>query len=95
MADEASPEEPTPEQLFEQIRQIKVSDMLLSSMSTIAQLAYAKLEEPSRDLAEAKLAIESLTALIPVLDGAVEEAIVRDFRQAVANLQLAFADAAR
>ena len=90
----ADPEELTPEQLIEQIRQIKVTDMLLSSMSTIAQLGYAKLEPASRDLGEAKLAIEALRALLPVLEHSVEEGIVRDFKQAVANLQLSYADAA-
>jgi hypothetical protein len=90
---EPTPEQMTPEQLIEQIRQIKVVDMLLSSMSTIAQLGYAKLESSSRDLAEAKLAIEALRALVPVLEGTADETIVRDFRQVVANLQLAFADA--
>jgi hypothetical protein len=93
VAEGAAPEQMTPEQLAEQIRQIKVSDVLLSSLSTIAQLGYAKLEASSRDLGEAKLAIEALRALIPILEGSVDEAIVRDFRQVVANLQLAYADA--
>lgn len=95
MAEETpAPEELSPEQLIEQIRRMKVSDMVLSSMSTIAQLGYAKLEPSSRDLPEARLAIEALSALIPVLDGAVDEAIQRDFRQVLTNLQLAYADAA-
>jgi hypothetical protein len=95
VAEEPSPEQMTPDQLIEQIRKIKVTDMLLSSMSTIAQLGYAKLEESSRDLPEAKLAIEALRALVPVLEGVVDEAIVRDFRQVVANLQLAYAEATK
>lgn len=95
MGEEPSPEQMTPDQLIEQIRKIKVTDMLLSSMSTIAQLGYAKLDESSRDLPEAKLAIETLRALVPVLEGAVDEAIVRDFKQVVANLQIAYADATK
>jgi hypothetical protein len=91
---EPTPEEMTAEQLIEQIRRIKVTDMLLSSMSTIAQLGFAKLERGSRDLAEAKLAVETLRALVPVLEGSLDEEIVRDFRQVVADLQLAYADAA-
>ncbi len=91
---EQPPEQMTPDQLIEQIRQIKVADMLLSTMSTIAQLGYAKLEESSRDLVEAKLAIEALRALVPVLEGTADDTLVRDFRQVVTNLQLAFADAA-
>ncbi len=88
------PEEPTPEQLIEQIRQLKVSDLVLSTMSTLAQLAYVKLEPSSRDLEQARLAIESLRVLVPVLGGAVPPELVRDFNQVVANLQLAYADAA-
>lgn len=95
MAEEPSPEQMTPDQLIEQIRKIKVADMLLSSMSTIAQLGYAKLEPSSRDLPEAKLAIEALRALVPVLEGVVDEAIVRDFKQVMANLQLAYAEATK
>jgi hypothetical protein len=95
VAEEPSLEQMTPDQLIEQIRKIKVTDMLLSSMSTIGQLGYAKLEESSRDLPEAKLAIEALRALVPVLEGTVDEAIVRDFKQVVANLQLAYAEATK
>jgi hypothetical protein len=82
------------EQLLEEIRKLKVTDVLLSTMSTIAQLAYAKLEESSRDLPQAKVAVESLRALLPVLEGNVEEGALRDYRQVVANLQLAYAEAA-
>jgi hypothetical protein len=84
----------TPEQLLEEIRKLKVTDVLLSTMSTVAQLAYAKLEEGSRDLPQAKVAIESLRALLPVLEGGVPAEALRDYRQVVANLQLAYAEAA-
>ena len=40
-------------------------------------------------------AIEALRALVPVLDGAASEELVRDFKQVTANLQLAYADAAK
>ena len=87
-------EEISPEELIEQIRQLKVSDLLVSSFSTTAQLTYAKLEESSRDLEQARLGIEALRVLVPVLEGHVPEDILRDFRQLVANLQLAYAEAA-
>ena len=93
MAEQPAPEQMTPDELLEQIRQIKVADMLLSSMATIAQLGYAKLEPSSRDLVEAKLAIDALRALVPVLEGTADDSLVRDFRQVVTNLQLAYADA--
>ena len=88
-------EEPdlTAEQLAEAIRRMRVSDILLSTMSTMAQLGYAKLDPASRDLGQAHLAIETLRALVPVLEGAVPEDAVRDFRQVIANLQIAYASA--
>jgi hypothetical protein len=87
-------EELSPDELIEQIRLLKVSDLLVSSFSTTAQLTYAKLEESSRDLEQARIGIEALRALLPVLEGHVPEDVLRDFRQLVSNLQLAYADAA-
>ena len=63
-------------------------------MSTIAQLGYAKLGEEARDLEQARIAIDSLRALLPVLEGNAPEEAARDYRQVVANLQLAYAEAA-
>jgi hypothetical protein len=85
--------EVTPEELLEHIRQLKVSDVLLSMLPTIAQLGYAKLDAEGRDLEQAKLAIESLRALVPVLAGSVPDEVLHDFEQATANLQLAYAKA--
>ena len=81
------------DELLEHIRQLKVSDLLLSMLPTLAQLGYAKLEPDGRDLEQARLAIESLRALTPVLTGSVPDEIVHDFEQATANLQLAYAKA--
>jgi hypothetical protein len=85
--------EPTPEQLLDAVKQMKVSDLLLSTAATLAQLGYAKLDEPTRDLEQARLAIEGIKALVGALEGAVPEEVVRDFNQVVANLQLAYASA--
>ena len=82
------------EELIAEIRRLKVSDVLLSTLTTVAQLGYAKLEPSSRDLEQARLAIESLRALVPVLEGAAPEETIRDFRQVTSNLQLAYASAA-
>ena len=94
MAEERPKTEIQPEDLVEAIRRMKVSDLLLSTISTTAQLGYAKLEPDSRDLEQARLAIESIKALLPVLEGSVPEEVLGDFNQLVANLQLAYADAA-
>jgi hypothetical protein len=90
----SSPEQPTADELLEAVRQMKVSDFLLSTMATLAQLGFAKLDEASRDLEQARLAIEAMKALLGPLEGAVSEQVLRDFNQVVANLQLAFASAA-
>jgi hypothetical protein len=92
--EEPTPEEPTPEELLEAVRNMKVSDLLLSTAATLAQLGFAKLDESTRDLEQARLAIEGMKALLEALEGAVPEEVLRDFHQVVANLQLAYAAAA-
>lgn len=94
MADEEERAEIKPEDLVEAIRKMKVSDLLLSTISTTAQLGYAKLEPESRDLEQARLAVESMKALLPVLEGSVADEVLADFNQLVANLQLAYVNAA-
>lgn len=92
MADERP--EIAPEDLLEAIRKMNVSDLLLSTISTTAQLGYAKLEPESRDLEQARLAIESTKALLPLLEGAVDKELLGEFNQLVADLQLAYVKAA-
>ena len=91
MADKA--QEPTSEELLEAVRNMKVADLLLSTAATLAQLGFAKLEESTRDLEQARLAIEGMKALLESLEGAVPDEVLRDFNQVVANLQLAYAAA--
>jgi hypothetical protein len=86
-------EELTTEELLEHIRRMKVSDLLLSTITTVAQLGYAKLDPAGRDLEQAKLAVETLRVLVPLLEGSVSDEALRDFNQVTANLQLAYAKA--
>jgi hypothetical protein len=83
----------SPEQIIEQIKQMKVSDLLLSTVTTLAQLAYAKLEEGTQDLVQARIAIDAMATLLPLIEEHVPEEIVRDLRSVLANLQLAYATA--
>ena len=85
--------EPTPEDLLEAVRKMRVADLLLSTAATLAQLGFAKLEESTRDLEQARLAIDGLNAILESLEGSVPDEMLRDFRQVVANLQLAYAGA--
>ncbi len=81
----------TPEQLAEQIKALKVSDLLLSTVSTLGQLAYVKVD--AKQLDEARLAIDSMAALLPSLEGHVDDQLLRDFNQLLANVRLSYADA--
>jgi hypothetical protein len=90
----SEPEQPSPDEILEAVRQLKVSDLLLSTMATLAQLGFAKVDESARDLEQARLAIEGMKALLGPLEGAVPAEVHRDFSQVVANLQVAYADAA-
>ena len=82
-------------QVEDELRKLKVSDLLVQMLYTVSSLGYRKLSEQDRDLVQAKLAIETLRAVLPVLEGTVGEDVLRDFRQVTANLQLAYADAAK
>jgi predicted nucleic acid-binding protein len=83
------------QRLEEELKKLKVSDLLIQTLYTLSSLGYRKLSEEDRDLEQAQLAIEALRALLPVLEGAAGEDVLRDFKQVTANLQLAYADAAR
>jgi hypothetical protein len=82
-------------QVEEELKKLKVSDLIVQMLYTVSSLGYRKLSEQDRDLDQAKLAIETLGAVLPVLEGAVGEDVLRDFRQVTANLQLAYADASK
>lgn len=82
-------------QLEEELKKLKVADLLVQTLYTVSSLAYRKLSAEDRDLQQAQLAIEALRALVPVLEGSVGDDVARDFRQVTANLQLAYAEAAR
>lgn len=96
---EQEPKQPTDEELLQQVedelKKLKVSDLIVQMLYTVSSLGYRKLSADDRDLEQARLAIESLKALLPVLEGAVPDDVIRDFRQVTANLQLAYADATR
>jgi hypothetical protein len=78
------------EQLIDELRKAKVSDLLVHTSSMLASLAFGKLAPDVHDLDEARLAIDALKALGPLLD----EGPQRDIQQVVSNLQLAYVAAA-
>jgi hypothetical protein len=82
--------------LEDELKRLQVSDVLLQSCYTISSLGYGKLAGPveERDLEQARLAIEALRALTPLLEGVLAEEVTRDLAQVTANMKLAYAEAA-
>jgi len=83
-------QQPDAEALIEELRKAKVSDLLVHTCSLLASLAFGKLAPEVKDLEQARLAIDALGALEPILD----ETSRGDIRQVLANLRVAYADAA-
>jgi hypothetical protein len=92
--------EPTEEELRaaleEQMRHIRVEDVILQTVATLVNLAARRLglatapgEDPSeeRDIEQARLAIEAVRALVPLSP----EEQIEPVRQALTQLQMAFA----
>lgn len=83
------------EELQAELAKLKVSDLLLQTLYSVSSLGYHRVSGETKDLDQARLAIEALRALVPVLEGSVPEEALRDFNQVLANLQLAYAAAVK
>lgn len=81
------------ERLEQELRRLTVSDVVVQAALTVSSLGYQRLAGDARDLEQARLAIESLRALVPVLKGAAPEELTKSLEQTVANMQLAYAKA--
>lgn len=98
MADERSEEELARE-LAEELRRLRVEDVLIQALVTISSIGYGRLgltddTRADRDLDQARIAIETLRAVTPVLAQVVAADLVQQFEESVASLQLAYAKAA-
>ena len=87
MADEQPPDVDI-EALQQQLAAFAVEDFLMSAASTLASLAFAKLE--GGDLTQARKAIDALAVLLPHVEGGPRGELER----ALTNLQVAYAAAA-
>jgi hypothetical protein len=94
--------EPTEEelraQLEEELRRITVRDVLLQTIVSLVNLGGQRLglapgAEDMRDLDQARLAIEGVRALLPLVEEQDAEQ-VRPIRDALSQLQLAYAQLA-
>ena len=94
---EAGPGEqgPAEDELLAALDKVAVSDVLVQALAASASIGFRRVSAEALDLPQARLAIESIRALEPVLrEHGVEETLVRDLEQARVNLQLAYAKAA-
>jgi hypothetical protein len=66
---------------------ITVEEFLVSAAAGLASLGYARLE--TKDLAQAKLAIDALQSLVPHLTGDLQN----ELQRALTGLQVAFVSA--
>ena len=84
--------ESSPEELLVQLRELEVGPFLFSTAATLASLAFGKLG--SRQLPEARLAIDAIGTIVPLLEGRIEAEAKRSLEQTLTNLKLAYAEAA-
>jgi hypothetical protein len=91
------PREPTEDELRaaleDQMRRITVKDVLLQTVVTLVNLSARKLglgEGEDKDLEQARLGIDAVRALLPLLP----EQEVEPIREALSQLQMAYAQAA-
>jgi len=87
-------------ELAEEFRKLRVEDVVIQTLVHISSIAYRRLglteqTKDDRDLPQTRLAIETMKALVPVLEQVAPAELIRDFNSSVANLQLAYAKAAQ
>jgi hypothetical protein len=87
------------EQLAEELKKLRVEDVLVNTLIQVSSIGYRRLgltEETrgDRDLEQSRLAVETMRALVPVLEGFLPKELVSGFEEQIASLQLAYAKAA-
>ncbi len=94
-APEAEGPPPTEEEmraaLEEQMRQVRIEDLVLQSVASIINLTARRIAKPDeRDLGQAKLGIDAVAALADLLPGEAQKQV----RNALSELQVLYAQAA-
>jgi predicted transcriptional regulator len=87
-------EEEAARRLAEELRNLKVDDLVQISSIGYRRLGLTEETKDDRDLSQAKLAIDTMKALTPVLAQVVPSELVLEFERSVAELQLAYVKAA-
>jgi len=80
------------------MRTVPVQDVIVSMVQTVFDVGYRRTGlidgGDQRDLAQTALAIETVRALMPVLERVLDAASMTTLRSALSELQLAYAQAA-
>jgi hypothetical protein len=84
--------------LAEELGKLRVENILVGALIQVSSIGYRKLgltedTKSERDLEQTRIAIETMRALVPVLQQVVPEELLREFGESVAGLQLAYAKA--
>ena len=88
------------QELAEELRKLRVEDVLVNTLVHVSTIGYRRLgltedSRGERDLDQSRLAIETMRALLPVLQGFLPADVVSGFEEQIANLQFAYAKAAK
>jgi hypothetical protein len=91
-------EQTAQEAAAEFMRTVPVQDVVVSLVQTVFDVGYRRTGllgggGDERDLDQTKLAIETVRALVPVLERVLDEHSLTTLRSALSELQLAYADA--
>ena len=93
------PEQNVQEAAAEFMRTVPVHDVIVSMVQTVFDVGYGRTglvgDGGERDLAQTALAIETVRALLPVLERVLEPASMTALRSALSELQLAYAEASK
>jgi len=76
------------EQLEEQLRKVRVQDLLLESVVSVINLSARRIaKDDERDLEQGRVGIEAVRAVVGLLDGEAEKQV----RSALSELQMLYA----
>ena len=86
------------QELADELRKLRVVDVLVNTLVHVSSIGYRRLgltedSREERDLAQSALAIETMKALVPVVEEFLPDELVDGFEEQIANLQLAYAKA--
>ena len=87
-------------ELAEELRKLRVEDVVVNTLVHVSSIGYRRLgltedSADERDLPQTALAVETMQALVPVLEDFLPADLVAGFEEQIANLQLAYAKAVK